>query len=223
MTHLKTKNIDFKAKAVDEKAGTFGGYCSVFGNEDSYGDVVMPGAFKDSIQGYADRGKMPPILWQHDNSTIIGKWTKLTEDDHGLYGEGVLFVDDIPKAKEALALMKHDAIDGLSIGYRLQKHAYNEDNDTLELLAIDLKEISVVTFPANEESRIDAVKNILDAGEIPTLPQFEKFLREAGFSKTQATGIAGHGLRGLLRGDPEKKEKTDTEHSDIIAILNSIK
>lgn len=222
MSALKTKSINFEAKAVDDKTGTFSGYCSVFGNEDSYGDVVMPGAFKDTIQAWTDRGKMPPILWQHDTSVIIGIWTKLAEDDTGLYGEGVLFIDDIPKAREALALMKYDAIDGLSIGYRLQKWSYNEDDAVLELLAIDLKEISVVTFPANDESRIDAVKNILDAGELPTLPQFEKFLREAGFSKTQATGIAGHGLRGLMRGDPGQQKNEDTTASDVLAILNNI-
>lgn len=223
MSKFKTKNIGFDVKAVDAATGTFSGYCSVFGNVDSYGDVVMPGAFKDTIQAWTDRGKMPPILWQHDKSVIIGVWTELKEDDHGLYGEGVLFINDIAKAAEAFALMKYNAIDGLSIGYHLQKWSYNEDDEVLEVIAVDLKEISVVTFPANDETRIDAVKSILDAGKLPTLPQFEKFLRDAGFSKTQATGIAGHGLRGILRGEPGQQKEADTTAISVLAILNNIK
>ena len=223
MSILKTKAISFDVKAIDDE-GFFSGYCSVNDVKDSYGEVVKKGAFADSIKAWSDKGKMPPILWQHNRSEVIGVWTKLTEDDHGLYGEGRLLVKDVARARETHALMKHGAIDGLSIGYRLQKWSYNEDDNVLELLAIDLKEVSVVTFPANEESRIDNVKSILEKGEMPTLPEFEKFLRDAGgFSKSQATAIAGHGLRSLIQGEPDSKQSADTDMGDALTILKNIK
>lgn len=222
MSKLKTKAISFDVKAIGDD-GTFGGYCSVFDIKDSYGDVVRKGAFTETIKAWADKGKMPPILWQHNRSEVIGVWTKLTEDERGLYGEGRLLVKDVARAREAMALMKAGAIDGLSIGYRLQKWTYNEDDNVLELLAIDLKEVSVVTFPANEDSTIDSIKSILEKGKMPTLPEFEKFLRDAGgFSKSQATAIAGHGLRSVIQGEPEAKKSANTDMSDVLTILQNI-
>ena len=214
---IKTKQIDFKAQAVRDD-GFFSGYCSVFDVVDSYGDVVKKGAFATSLNNWQAKNKMPPILWQHDREKVIGVWTKLYEDEHGLYGEGQLFVNDINKARECHALLKHGAIDGLSIGYRTKKWAYDEQQEVLELHELDLKEVSVVTFPANEDSRIDAVKSTLASGQLPTLSEFEKFLREAGFSKSQATCIASHGLRQLL-GEPTKQD-ADTQNA--INILNNI-
>ncbi|MGO1375110.1 HK97 family phage prohead protease [Psychrobacter sp.] len=222
MSKLKTKAIDFNVKAIDDD-GFFSGYCSVFDVEDSYGDVVKAGAYTDTIKAWTEKGKMPPILWQHNRSDVIGVWTKLVEDEKGLYGEGRLLVKDVAKAREAHALMKAGAIDGLSIGYRVQKWSYNEDDDVLELLAIDLKEVSVVTFPANDESLVDNIKSKLEKGDLPTLPEFEKFLRDAGgFSKSQATAIAGHGLRSLTQGEPEDTKAADTDMSDALDILKSI-
>lgn len=222
MSKLKTKDINFDVKAIDED-GFFSGYCSVFDVEDSYGDVVKAGAYADTIKAWTEKGKMPPILWQHNRSEVIGVWTKLTEDEKGLYGEGRLLVKDVAKAREAHALMKHGAIDGLSIGYRVQKWSYNEDEDVLELLAIDLKEVSIVTFPANDESLVDNIKSKLEKGDLPTLPEFEKFLRDAGgFSKSQATAIAGHGLRSLTQGEPEDTKAADTDMGDALTILQNI-
>lgn len=222
MSEIKTKAISFDVKAVDDD-GFFSGYCSVFDVEDSYGDVVKKGAFADTIKAWADKNKMPPILWQHSRSEVIGVWTELKEDDYGLYGKGQLLVKDVARAREAHALMKFGAIDGLSIGYRLSKWSYDEESQVLELLGIDLKEISVVTFPANEDSRIDNVKSLLERGQLPTLPQFEKFLREAGFSKSQATAIAGHGLRKLTQGEPDDTKTANDGISDALIALRNIK
>ena len=59
------------------------------------------GAFIGSLNDWQAKGKMPPILWQHDRGQVIGVWTKLYEDDKGLFGEGKLLIDDVAKAKEA--------------------------------------------------------------------------------------------------------------------------
>ncbi len=212
---IKTKNLAFDTQTV-EADGTFGGYCNVFGIKDSYGDVVTKGAFTHSIKNWQAKNKFPPILWQHDQSQVIGVWTQLAEDERGLYGKGKLLIDDVAKAREAHALLKHGAIDGLSIGYMIKDSEFDNKNETLYLKELDLKEISVVTFPANDESRIDAVKSLLQKGELPTLSQFEKFLREAGFSKNQAVAIASHGLRRLL-GEPK-----DTDAEKAMAILQQL-
>lgn len=202
---MNKKDLSFEIKAVSDD-GLFSGYASVFDNVDSYGDIVRKGAFVESIGEWEAKGKMPPILWNHDPSDPIGIFTKMQEDEKGLYVEGKLLIDDVPRAKQTHALMKAGVIDGLSIGYRVKEYLYNVDEEVTDLIKLSLREVSIVTFPANPETRIEAVKSRLDAGELPTLPEFEKFLREAGFSKSQATAIAGHGLRKLLSDSaPEAK------------------
>ncbi len=202
---MNKKDLSFEIKAVSDD-GLFSGYASVFDNVDSYGDIVRKGAFVESIGEWEAKGKMPPILWNHDPSDPIGIYTKMQEDDKGLYVEGKLLIDDVPRARQTHALMKAGVIDGLSIGYRVKEYLYNVDEEVTDLIKLSLREVSIVTFPANPETRIEAVKSRLDAGELPTLPEFEKFLREAGFSKSQATAIAGHGLRKLLSDSaPEAK------------------
>ena len=202
---MNKKDLSFEIKAVSDD-GLFSGYASVFDNVDSYGDIVRKGAFVESIGEWEAKGKMPPILWNHDPSDPIGVYTKMQEDEKGLYVEGKLLIDDVPRAKQTHALMKAGVIDGLSIGYRVKEYLYNVDEEVTDLIKLSLRDVSIVTFPANPETRIEAVKSRLDAGELPTLPEFEKFLREAGFSKSQATAIAGHGLRKLLSDSaPEAK------------------
>lgn len=202
---MNKKDLSFEIKAVSDD-GLFSGYASVFDNVDSYGDIVRKGAFVESISEWEAKGKMPPILWNHDPSDPIGVYTKMQEDDKGLFVEGRLLIDDVPRAKQTHALMKAGVIDGLSIGYRVKEYLYNVDEEVTDLIKLSLREVSIVTFPANPETRIEAVKSRLDAGELPTLPEFEKFLREAGFSKSQATAITGHGLRKLLSDSaPEAK------------------
>ena len=202
---MNKKDLSFEIKAVSDD-GLFSGYASVFDNVDSYGDIVRKGAFVESISEWEAKGKMPPILWNHDPSDPIGIYTKMQEDGKGLYVEGKLLIDDVPRARQTHALMKAGVIDGLSIGYRVKEYLYNVDEEVTDLIKLSLREVSIVTFPANPETRIEAVKSRLDAGELPTLSEFEKFLREAGFSKSQATAIAGHGLRKLLSDSvPEAK------------------
>ncbi|MFC0908028.1 HK97 family phage prohead protease [Pasteurella multocida] len=212
----KTKDLLFKAEAVKED-GFFCGYCNVFDVKDSYDEVVRKGAFQNSLKGWNAQNKMPPVLWNHDRNQPIGVWTSLKEDERGLYGEGRLLINEVARAKEIHALMLAGAIDGLSIGYRLSKWMYDEKEDVLELLEIDLREISVVTFPANEDSRVEVVKSALAKGSLPTLPEFEKALRDLGFSKTQATIVASHGLRKLIQGEPE-----NSQISNALNILKSI-
>src|SRR5690606_29846971 len=160
----------------------------------------MPGAFAESLARHRKEGSRPLMHWQHNPSEQIGVWDDPSEAGTGLKCTG-RFVLETTRGREAYALLKAGALKGLSIGYR-EVEAEPDGNVRL-LKKLDLMEISVVSFPANRRARIDAVKEALNSGSLPTLPEFEKFLREAGFSKTQATAIASRGLSHLLRSESE--------------------
>lgn len=199
---MKTKRSAplFEIKSLEE-GGTFTGYGSIFGNKDAYGDVVEVGAFTKSIERHSARGSRPKMFWQHDMDKPIGSWTAMREDEKGLFLEGRLNMD-VQRGREAYALLKAGDIDGLSIGY--QTISDEQDGDILRLKELDLIEVSVVSLGANDQALVGAVKEI--RGEnLPTLSDFEGFLREAGFSKTEATAIAGNGLSHLLRSESDSE------------------
>ena len=216
---MNRKSFNLEIKAVQED-GFFSGYGAVFGNIDWYNDVILPGAFTASLAKWRAKNKMPPVLWNHNDSEPIGVYTNIYEDEKGLFVEGKLLVDDVPRAKSIHALLKAGAIDGLSIGYSTKK-ANQQGNGVRELVEVDLGEISIVTQPANERSVITSVKSKLDEGELPTLPEFEKFLRESGFSKSQSVAIASKGLRHLL-SESEEEIKEAKSISNALNILKGV-
>jgi HK97 family phage prohead protease len=193
----KLRDFSFQIKAV-ESDGLFSGYGSVFGVIDSYREIVAPGAFAASIAESNAKGRKLPVLWQHRGDMPLGVYDTVKEDSNGLYVEGRLLINDVAQAKETHALMKAGAVTGLSIGYYVLADSYDEKERIRTLTKLDLQEVSVVTFPANDEARVDAIKSRLAHGNVPTLPEFECFLREAGFSKSQAAVIANRGLKHLL-------------------------
>lgn len=182
---LNTKRLycPFEVKEITE-AGIFSGYASVFGNVDAYGDMVMPGAFTKSLAE-----KKPALLWQHNSREPIGVWQNFKENEKGLFATGQLLVDGVARAKEAYALLKAGALNGLSIGYRLRNYEWEKINDeeVCKLTEIDLWEVSLVTFPANDEARISDVKEAIS--ELESVRDVEGYLREAGLSRSEAKGI----------------------------------
>lgn len=203
MTKASGVPLDVKALGQD---GTIEGYGSIFGNVDSYGEVVMPGAFEASLAKAEKSGSKIKMLWQHNPDIPIGVWDELAEDKKGLRVKGRLLIDASAQAREAYGLIKEGALDGLSIGYRVVKAGQHPTKpNTIALNVLDLKEVSPVTFAANDKARIDAVKHIIAAGELPTVREFETFLREAGgLPKSLAAAIASKAAPHL-RGDPEAK------------------
>lgn len=153
--------MEQKATTVEIKAaadGTFEGYASVFGNVDSYGDIIMPGAFTKTIQ--ERRGKIR-VLWNHDSSAPpVGKLLDISEDGYGLKIKAQLA--STPRGQEIAQLMRDGVIDSMSIGYTTVKHAYEQRDDLgreVRLLQeLKLYEFSPVNFPANEAASITAVK-----------------------------------------------------------------
>nr|WP_232631680.1 HK97 family phage prohead protease [Methylobacterium sp. Leaf118] len=127
--------------------GHFTGYASLFGVPDLGRDTVAPGAFAASL---ARRGGVR-MLWQHDPAEPIGTWLSLAEDARGLRVAGRLNLA-VQRAREIDALLRDHALDGLSIGFRVVRAV--PERGGRRLLAIDLWEVSLVTFPLQPEARI---------------------------------------------------------------------
>lgn len=216
---LKSATFEVKDISLD---GSFAGYGSVFGNVDSYGDIVEKGAFAESLNEFRAKGKMPALLWQHDPDQPIGVWTKMAEDERGLYVEGHLLKDDVSRAREAYSLLKAGALSGLSIGYVTKDSEYDRTEDVRRLKALDLWEVSLVTFPANGEAQIQTVKSLCAKG-LPTIREFETWLRDAGgFDRAQAKAIASHGFKAIER-DAQATTTDEDLASSLSKFLNSIK
>lgn len=135
--------------------GTIEGYASLFGEIDQARDMVMPGAFTQTLR---QRGlRKIPMLFQHDPGEPVGIWLELREDIRGLWARGRL-IPDVARGRELLALLRSGAIDGLSIGYRTVRGRIDPRTRVRKLHQVDLWEISIVTFPLLAGARVDAVK-----------------------------------------------------------------
>jgi HK97 family phage prohead protease len=220
---LKRKVRDFGLEVKDvSDRGEFSGYGSVYDVIDAYGEVVAPGAFASTLRSWAQKRRLPPALWQHNSREPVGPFTLMREDKKGLYVEGTLLIDDVQRAREARALMAAKAVSGMSIGFDVVVEEFNKETNLITLKEINLWEVSIVTFPANEAAQIESVKacmaEIRDSGRLPTLKSFEGFLREAGFSNSHAKAIASRGLGPLLR----EVESGGDEPIDVKSILDEV-
>lgn len=135
--------------------GTIEGYASLFGEIDQARDMVMPGAFTQTLKS---RGlRRIPMLFQHDPGEPIGVWLELREDFRGLWARGKL-IPEVARARELLSLLRSGAIDGLSIGYRTVRAKIEPRSRVRRLYQVDLWEISIVTFPLLTGARVESVK-----------------------------------------------------------------
>lgn len=224
MYQKSLSGLEIKA---DPATGVFEGYASTFGGDpDAYGDVIVAGAFTDTLADHKAAGTSPKMLWQHDPHQPIGKWPDMSEDTKGLHVRGRL-TKGVRQADEALALMQDGAVDGLSIGYRIKKYSKDEDAGVWFLEKIDLHEISVVTIGANPSARVNSVKAArtargaiekLKAGDRLTEREFEAVLKgSCGLSNSQAERAARVLLKGP--GDPAEAETDQATR----AFLNALR
>jgi hypothetical protein len=152
--HAPLLSVSRLALAAD---GAIEGYASLFGEVDAARDMVMPGAFAQTLK---QRGlRKIPMLFQHDPAEPVGVWLELAEDFRGLKARGRL-IPDVKRARELLSLMQAGAIDGLSIGYRTVRGQIDPKTRVRRLYQVDLWEISIVTFPLLNGARVSAVKEM---------------------------------------------------------------
>jgi uncharacterized protein len=160
MNHASISSIQemkFLAEPLNaiDADGVFEGYASLFGIADLGKDVVMPGAFSDSLKK-RDASAIR-LLWQHDPAMPIGRWISIEEDRRGLRVRGKLNLA-VERARDIHALMREGAVDGLSIGFRVERARAERPTGLRRLEKLDLWEISVVTFPMLPGARVESVK-----------------------------------------------------------------
>ena len=202
---LSRCNLKFGETGVDQVTnGLFEGYASVFGGIDSFGDTIMKGAFTDTI---ADRDHPVLMLYGHASMNVVGKWLSLEEDDVGLYVQGEL-TPSHQLASDVYASMKHGAISGMSIGFRIPAGGAEEiESGGRRIEQIQLEEISIVSFPADSDARIATVKAVADEiSAIESIRDCEIFLRDAGFSRSMAKALMSQ-LRPLYQREADEELK----------------
>lgn len=167
---VKIKNQPVKIKAGPDdglEEGQFQAYASVFGNKDSYGDVVIPGAFAGSLKEWESSGSPIPLLFGHNMSDPdynIGHVVEAVEDDHGLKVTAQLDLES-PKAAQTYRLIKGRRINQMSFAYDVLDGGptKSDGEDAFELRKLKVYEVSVVPIGANQETEILAVKAAVDA------------------------------------------------------------
>lgn len=199
---VKLDDIHVKAEG---DARTFEGYASVFHHRDHDGDIVVPGAFKQSL---ATRG-LPRSLYQHNVKQVPSVIRHAEEDAKGLLVRGE-FIDST-LGRDVYAEVKSGGIDQFSIGYTVKKSRLDREKNARLLEQVDLFEVSWVTFPANDHARVTRVKQ-KPADE----RALEEYLREAGYSRAEAKAVVAKGYKGL-----SARREAEDRFIDIINRLNA--
>lgn len=213
------RSVPLALKRASEPEGIVAGYASTFGNVDLFGDVVAPGAFKESLAAHAAERTSPAMLWAHDGREPIGRWERLEEDAKGLRVHGQLTMDSA-RGGDAYALARDGAL-ALSIGFVTQASKAGP-NGTRILTKIDLWEISLVAMPANIQARIIGVKAALAPDTPITARLVEQALRDAGLPRSAAKAIAAEGMKALPRQRDVEAEAVPDMVSAIQALTDRI-
>lgn len=214
---MKTKQffVPFEIKAIGDD-GTFTAYLSVFDIVDEGMDRITFGAFKNTL---AEKGDTPfPLLYQHDTHEVIGGF-RATEDSIGLKMDPAFFNLDTQRGKEAYSNAKKGLLTGFSVGYSTIKSQRDETTGIRTITELKLWEGSIVTFPMNPKAQLLTVK---DDKDLPrTAREFEAFLRDAGWSRSEAKRLVSHGFKGAKDEDAEDEER-DASNDEAIQKLKAL-
>lgn len=156
---MTTKSFEINVKSVDLEEGVISGYASVFGNVDSYGDIVVKGAFSRFLAEAKVKGKVIPVFYGHnmeDPKANIGRVLELREDEHGLWFKAQLDLSGDTYGRLVYSQLKDGRLDSLSFGFSVIDS--RNTSKGYELRDLELYEISVVPIPANSEALITEVK-----------------------------------------------------------------
>lgn len=181
--NIKKFDIDFEVKEMGEEDDffTFEGFASTFNNIDLGGDMVMRGAFSESL-----KMRNPKLLFQHKMEEPIGIITEVSEDDRGLFIKGKMPKEDSLVKGRVMPQMKVGSINSMSIGYSIEEASYNEEKGCRMLEKVNLFEVSLVTMPMNESAVVTAMKSVYD---VETLKDVHEFLKGYGLSNKQRTVV----------------------------------
>lgn len=220
MEHKTLLMNDCEIKVASDN-GQFEGYASTFDNVDSYGDTILAGAYKETLATHG----LPKMFISHKSYELpIGKWLDASEDSKGLYVKGEL-TPNLSLSNDVHAAMKHQTLDGLSIGYALKRADYEpskeiEGGRIIKKVSM-LSEISPVTFPADSFARIESVKSELE--QIETIRDLERCLRDVcGCSKEMAKMIISKSKTVLTQRDAGNAVDMKEVSAQLLERLNKI-
>lgn len=215
------------------------GYLIVWGVRDSWGTKFLKGCCSKSIQTRGPKsGANVPIkfLWQHDIYDPLSLFDILEEDDYGLYFRTVE-LDDVPNAKRTITQLRSKTLDNYSAGFNYvwDSAYYDDTDDSIVFAEIDLREGSVVTFPAIEEAKtIRSVSDLMNALDVITddteifisgLPREKRYAAGQIFARYKAllNHDAPDAVRRAAAGDTETPPNTGiSKHYDYL-IKNLVK
>jgi hypothetical protein len=178
------ENFMQRAFALELKSlnqeGEFTGIASTYGGEpDQQNDIVDVGAFTRTLQSSKER----PLLYQHRDP--IDKVT-LADSATGLLVTGKLLLA-VQAAKDAYALLQAGIVKGLSIGFETLQ-ATHDEKGVRHLKEVKLWEVSLVTFAANQNAMVTAVKSTLDLDRLHSaLVEFKTDVLAALDTKASST------------------------------------
>lgn len=194
---LQNRETKYAPVTIDEisLAGRFSGYASVFDEVDMGNDIVAKGAFSKYLRTH------PPakirMLFQHNPDEPVGVWEEIREDAKGLHVTGSLSTKTA-RGRELIELMNQGAIDGLSIGFKTVRSRKNKHSNIRTILEADLWEISIVTFPMQNNARVETIKHMNAGHLLPSTRQFECWLtRDVGLSRSEAKTVIAKGFTHL--------------------------
>lgn len=159
--------------ATDDSVGQFEALVSVFGTKDSYGEVVMPGAFTKSLAEWETKGDPIPVYWSHrldDPDFNIGHVIEAKETDDGLYIKAQLDLDN-PKAVTTHNLLRSRRVTDFSFSFDVPAGGAKEGDSALELHEINLYEVGPTPIGANPDTQLIGVKagRVLSAKNVETI------------------------------------------------------
>ena len=225
------KSLGMEVKDVDTKNGIVVGYFSAFGNVDSDGDIMMPGAFKRSIQDWGPQGKgRIKHLLNHDPSKPLGKITELDEDGYGLKYASQVGTHTL--GKDFIKMVESGLIAEHSIGFRtLREQKAAEGNEIHDVMLFEGS--SLTAWGANEATPLIGMKNMKSIEDLQSqIKSFEKFIRNSDVTDEtiELCIIKVRQLAQLVEkmsstdpvdetGEQQKEEET-VDVKSLIAILN---
>ena len=199
--------VPFEIKALNDRE--FEGYGSFFGNVDYGGDIVLPGAFEETLKEHKAQGTLPAMFWMHKPDQVPGKWLHMEEDSQGLFVKGTTAKTQL--GDEARTLLNMKAVRGLSIGYETLERDWDQEGNRL-LRKVSLFETSIVSLGMNPLAQITHAKTRLSENgiyvpkddEIAELKRdIGRFIQTKGFSRRAAMAVVGELFKGSTSVTPD--------------------
>lgn len=215
--NLQFKNFAIEEKKETESGLTITGYGAVFGNVDSYGDIITNGAFVKTI---AERKGRIAFCYQHDIWNPIGKIQEISEDEKGLK-----ITVKISEAEEDIQTkIKEGILSEMSIGYRTMNSRQETQNgqQVNVLTEIKLIEVSLVTVAANPLAVIESMKSETEKADYVSA----EFDRVLAIVKNDNINFEIQKLKSLVFSlppviDQPKETKSQVSKSEILAALKA--